>query len=243
MWISSILEYPPKLVKKLDRFCTILQDVVMHDIQQALLQTIQDRGLTKLPPLRKLAELAGKQLSAQQVKHHLEQLEKKGFLSIKKETKDILLVNGAQSRPQKSAFMTLPIYGTANCGPALSIAEEKPEGFLKLSASLLKNAKSSDLFVVKASGDSMNEAVVQNKTIEDGDYLIIDPSKSSSLKGVGEVVLSIIDGAANVKKIFKNDDHIILASESTNEYPPIYIDTASDFSVSGVVVGVMKKPQ
>jgi len=214
----------------------------MHEIQQSLLQTIQERGLRDLPPLRKLAEMTGKQLSAQQVKHHLEQLEKKGLLLINKKNGVISIETGTKTLPEKSSFVTLPIYGTANCGPALSIAEQRPEGFLKLSSSLIKGNRPKDLFVVKASGDSMNKAIVKNKTIEDGDYLIIDSSKSRSISGSGEVVLSIIDGAANIKKIFKKQDHIILTSESTKEYPPIYIDLSADFVVNGLVIDVMKNP-
>ena len=214
----------------------------MHEIQIALLNVIQERGLREFPPLRKLAEFTGKSISAQQVKHHLEQLEKKGFFSVDRKTGAIHLANNTQ-KIKKTSFVTLPIYGVANCGPALSIAEQRPEGFLKISLSLLKNKNIKDLFVVKASGNSMNKALINKKNIEDGDYLVIESLKLGGVKGVGEVVLSIIDGAANIKRIYKKQDHIVLVSDSTKDYPPIYIDHGSEFIVNGQIVEVMKNPK
>lgn len=214
----------------------------MHEIQKSLLSAIQERGIKYLPPLRKLADMAGKQLSAQQVKHHLGQLEKKGFIIINKKTKEIKTPASVFSDKKISSIVSLPIYGTANCGPASNFAENEIEGYLKISSSLLISKNADNLFVVKASGDSMNQASIKNKNIEDGDFLIVD-SKKNRPEGRGEIVLSIIDGMANVKKIFLEDNHYVLVSDSTKEFPPIFIDSSTDYVLNGTIVDVLKKPK
>ena len=91
----------------------------------------------------------------------------------------------------------------------------------------------------------MNKANIQGKTIEDGDYVIVDPT-DKNIKDM-DYVLSIIDDASNVKKITFDPDHnqIILSSESTNSYPPIYLheSEAAKFLVNGKIVQVIKKPK
>ena len=60
-----------------------------------------------------------------------------------------------------------------------------------------------------------------------------------------EIILSIIEGAANIKKYVDDKKHgqIVLISESTVNYPPIYIDQNMDYLVNGVVVQVIKSPK
>lgn len=214
----------------------------MHEIQTALLLTLEEKGIKQLPPLRKLAALMGKdKISAQQVKHHLEQLEKKGFIKIDKLTRIVSVTSSSKSDNKNLVMISLPYYGVVNCGPALNFAENKIEGYLKISKSLLRSTNINNLFVVKASGNSMNLAKINNKNIEDGDYLIVDPNKQS--EGKGEIVLSIIDGMANVKKLDKTEDYLVLSSVSTEQFPPIYIDSSVDYSMNGIVTDVLKKPQ
>ncbi len=61
----------------------------------------------------------------------------------------------------------------------------------------------------------------------------------------GDIVLSIIDGMANIKKFFLDKEHgqAILMSESTKEFPPIYIHEDDDFMINGKVVQVIKTPK
>lgn len=213
----------------------------MHDIQKALLSTIQEKGIKELPPLRKLADLIGKKISAQQVKHHLFQLEKKGFISIDQKDRTIKLLFSTHSKPSDSKIISLPVFGAVNCGPALNLAEGIPESYMKISSKALVGLSAKDLFVVRASGDSMNNALIDKKNIEDGDYLIIDQSKKN-FTGKGEVVLSIIDGAANIKKVYKDGNNLMLVSDSFKDYPPIYIDSSDEYFINGQVIQVIKKP-
>jgi hypothetical protein len=54
--------------------------VAAHPIQQAILDVLVDRGINDLS-LRELGELVGKK-SPQQIKHHLLQMVRYGFLDI-----------------------------------------------------------------------------------------------------------------------------------------------------------------
>ncbi|MEI6092779.1 MAG: S24 family peptidase, partial [bacterium] len=137
----------------------------------------------------------------------------------------------------------IPVLGVANCGVATLCAEERFEGFLRVSSSIVKKVK--DIFAIKAVGDSMNKANIKNKNIEDGDYVLIDTS-DKNIKD-RDYVLSTIEGHANIKKFIrdKDNDQIVLISESDKNYPPIIIHEKDDFSyiVEGKVIQVIKIPK
>ena len=89
----------------------------------------------------------------------------------------------------------------------------------------------------------MNRSMIDGKRIEDGDYVIVDADARDPQNG--DVVLSVIDGLANLKRFHldKPNRQIALVSESTQAFPPIYIHEDDDFFVNGKVVQVIKKPK
>ncbi len=89
----------------------------------------------------------------------------------------------------------------------------------------------------------MNKASVDGRSIENGDFVLIDCD--DKVPQDGDYVLSIIDGLANIKKFIQDDTNqqIVLLSESTADYPPIYIDPSNyDYIINGKVIRVLKKP-
>ena len=90
-------------------------------------------------------------------------------------------------------------------------------------------------------GDSMNKANFNGKNIEDGDFVIVDSEQKSPESG--HYVVSIIDEVANIKKFVPDpkNKRIILRSESSKEYLPIFIHEDDKYEISGRVVGVIKK--
>ncbi len=138
-------------------------------------------------------------------------------------------------------FVSIPVLGLADCGPAQQIAEQKPEGFVRLSKRLLPSAK--NIFAIRAVGNSMNRARVGGqKTIEDGDLVLINSAAGTPQNG--DYVLSVIDGVANIKKFFadRRNQQVTLISESKSFYPPICIHPQEcDYFVNGKVVEVIKK--
>jgi repressor LexA len=208
----------------------------MHATQEKLLALADSTNLGQLT-LRGIGELIGDS-SPQNIKHHLLQLQKKGLLRINAKKKIVERVY--PGLVQNSNLIAIPILGTANCGPAEHYAEEKIEGYLRVSARLLKKTKG--LFAVKAEGSSMCRAEVGGEKIEDGDYLLIDGRMTQPKDR--DIVLSVIDGMANIKRYYSDteNDRIILASESTKEFPPIFIHKDDNFLVAGKVVQVIKRP-
>ena len=219
----------------------------MHPIQEKLLELSKKENLAKLS-LRDMAQGVGMpKESPQKIKHHLLQLQKKGFLSIDR-AKGMMSSassesNWAKGIPHKATrLFSIPIIGTANCGPATIFAEQNFEGFLRASSKLVGRSKPAGLYAVKADGTSMNRAKIKGKRIEDGDYVIVD-SKDKSVD-TGDVVLAIIDSKATVKRFIDDraNGQIVLMADSSYDYEPIYLHPSDDFSISGKVVGIIKKP-
>lgn len=208
----------------------------MHKIQEKLLSLASSQNIGQYT-LRQIAEMIGeKNRSPQLIKHHLNQLEARGFIKIDKDKGLIERVAAGKANLSETAkLLILPIVGTANCGPATCFAENNIEGYLKISSSFLPNYSPKKLFVIQAQGLSMNKA-----GIDDGDYLIVDSTVSSPKDG--DIVIAVIDEAANVKRFVldKANNRIALLSDSTLDFPPIYIHPDDKFVVNGKVVEVIK---
>lgn len=211
----------------------------MHDTQAKLLTMARSQNLGKLS-LRQIAGFIGAEGRPQVVKYHLRKLEEAGLIQLNLEKNVIRPVQtGVASRVQ-GLFYSLPIVGAANCGPQAVFADERIEGYVKVSTKMLPRRKS-DLYALVADGPSMNRARVQEETIDDGDYVVVDSAAKSPKNG--DVVVAVIDGMATIKK-YKEDkkrNRIILEAESTENYSPIYVHESDDFNISGKVVGVIKK--
>ena len=207
------------------------------DIQ--LLKIAQKANIKKMG-LRQLGRLINesKPEHPQTVKYHLAKLDKLGLLKGKEKAKKFINLN---DKKKGSKLFNLPILGFANCGSAEVLAEENIIGYLKISPQLLNRKRQDGLFVVRAIGNSLNQAIsIPGGPVSDGDYVIVDSEQKNP--NPGEYVLSIIEGAANLKRYFKKDEQIELISESTEDISPIYIheDEKDEYFINGVVVRVMK---
>jgi len=219
----------------------------MHQIQEKLLALSNSRNLAELS-LRGMAEEIGlPEESPQKIKHHLMQLQKRGFLTIDR-AKRVMARTESQPTLAKglldsSRLFSIPVVGTANCGPATIFAEQNFQGFLRISSKLLGRSKPTGLYAIKADGSSMNRAEIKGKRIEDGDYIIID--KEDHDLNTGDVILAIVDSKATVKKFIDDraNGQIVLMAESSFDYAPIYLHQDDDFTISGKAVGVIKKPR
>lgn len=209
----------------------------MHKIQEKLLGLAKGSSIGHLT-LREIGEMIDEKFP-QKIKHHLDQLEKKGFIRQDRTHGRIDVINHEESF--NSGLVSVPLVGAANCGPATIFATENIEGYLKISPTLLKRHK--NIFAIKAQGLSMNKASIDGKKIEDGDYLIVDSSDFSPQNG--DIVLSIIDAMANIKRYIWDDENqqVVLTSDSTTDFPPIYVHSDDDFIINGKVVQVIKKPK
>lgn len=208
----------------------------MHKIQEQLLQLVDKKNLGAMT-LREIGELVNEKFP-QKIKHHLDQLEKKGLIKIDKKKGSITKALGGKI--QGTSLISVPILGTANCGPATFYTEGNFAGYLKLSSSFLKKKK--DIYAVKADGISMNRATVDGNTIDDGDYLIIDSTQTAPEDR--DIIVSVFDDVANVKRyrFDLENNRVVLLSESSADFPPIFIHEDDPFHVAGKVIQVIKKP-
>ncbi len=218
----------------------------MHPIQEKLLTLSKKNNLAQIS----LREMAGRigmpKESPQKIKHHLLQLQKKGFLTIDRAKG---MMNRAAFEPtwakgllhKASRLFSIPIIGTANCGPATIFAEQNFQGFLRASSKLVGRSKPTGLYAVKADGTSMNRADIKGKKIEDGDFVIVD-SEDKSVR-TGDIVLAIIDDKATIKRFIDDraNGQVVLKADSFFDYEPIYLHPSDDFTISGKVLGIIKK--
>ncbi|MCK5332444.1 hypothetical protein KAJ41_01105 [Candidatus Parcubacteria bacterium] len=212
----------------------------MHQVQEKILKLAEKKDISNTG-LRELARLLDVE-HPQIVKHHFEQLKKKGLIYTDLKTKKIII---AEPRGYKIAkILNIPILGSANCGEANVFAYENIEGYLKVSAGIVGKKNIDGLFIVRAIGDSLNQAKNLNGgPVENGDYIVID-GKNRNPKN-GDYVLSIIDEAANLKRYYRTNKEIRLVSESNLNIPPIVLHEddikTPNYLINGVVLKVIKK--
>lgn len=218
---------------------------LMHPIQRQLLELAKHMNLAEMT-LREMAVRIGlPDESPQKVKHHLQQLQKKGLLTIDRDGEIVratveptFAVNPGMS---EETLFAIPIVGAANCGPATLYADENIEGILRVSRRLVERSNPRGLYALKADGASMNRAQIAGRTIEDGDYVIVDSSAKAPQPN--DIVVAIIDGKATIKKFIVDtpNNQIVLRAESSYDYEPIHLHPEDDFNISGKAIAVIKR--
>lgn len=219
----------------------------MHEIQERLLALSKIENLAQLS-LREIAKrIHMPNESPQKIKHHLQQLQKKGFLTIDRAKGVMERTNTepgwARGLLEKMNYLfSIPIVGTANCGPATIYAEQNFQGFLRVSSKLIGRAKPTGLYAVKTDGASMNRAEINGRIIEDGDYVIVDSNDRTVT--TGDVVLAILDNKATIKRYIHDrvNEQIVLKADSSYDYEPIYLHASDNVLINGKIIAVIKKP-
>lgn len=177
----------------------------------------------------------------QTIKYHLGKLHEQGLLDFTEKPSNRI----EKSVLGTSHLITIPIMGSVSAGPATQEANNEVSGYLKISSSLLSSKNYKDLIALKVVGLSMNKAVINGKNINDGDYAIVDRSKRSPKNG--DRIVALLDGGlATLKKFIKDtaNNQIVLMSESSEDYLPIFVDPSDDSGslIQGTVVQVVHRP-
>jgi len=202
-------------------------------VLQAIKSYYSENGM--MPTIREIKDEAGnlglKLKSIRSFFNYLNELENKGYIQRTSEDRGIKL-RGIT----KDLFVDVPILGMANAGTALAYADQYIEGYLKVSKSIVRDKS---VFAVQISGTSMNKAKVNNKTINDGDFVLVEKKETYDYN---DKVLVIIDGLATVKIYRKFDeDNIVLAPDSTDKkHKPIFLTSEDNFVIDGKVIEVLK---
>jgi SOS-response transcriptional repressor LexA len=208
----------------------------MNETQKRLISLSQTHNIRSFG-LRELMRIVGAK-NPQTVKYHLQKLEEQGLLAnTPKSTHVNKGILGTESQ-----LITIPILGAASAGPATQLAEERAEGYLKVSSKLLRAKNTKKLYALRVVGNSMNRASIFGTTAESGDFAIVDSSARAARDG--DYIVAVVDGLANVKK-FKHDrynNRVVLISESSEDYSPIFIheDDERDGLISGKIIQIIK---
>jgi len=166
---------------------------------------------------------------------YLNALEEKGYIERTSEDRGILL-KGVNA----DTFINVPVFGASSAGAAMMFADQYIEGYMRVSKRLVKDK---NVFAVQVSGTSMNKARVNNKTIQSGDFILVDAETKEYHNG--DKVLVVIDGLATVKTYRSVDGKTIaLLPESTDKtHKPIFLTPEDDFVINGRVIDVLKMPK
>ena len=194
-----------------------------HKILGIIKQSIDGSGYA--PTVREIAEEIHVR-SPRAVSHHLEQLEKKGYIRRTADaSRNISLVAEEGEQPMKD-LVRVPLCGWTSGGEPL-LSEQNISDWLPISSRLIKQA--TDVFLLRVKGNSMAPR------IEDGDVVIV---KKQYTADPGETIVALLGDGTTVKKYLPREDHIVLQPENP-DFEPI-IAFPDEIRIQGVVKGVLK---
>ena len=179
------------------------------------------------PTVREIGEAAN--LSSPATIHfHLTKLEEKGYIKKgdnKNCTLEILVPNEYIDNAKE--IVDVPFLGKVTAGIPIE-AIEMPNEYFSLPASLIP--KSSEVFTLKVSGDSMI-----NVGIYDGDIIIVE--KRNTARNGETVVAMNQNNEATVKTFYKEDGYYRLQPENDSMDPIIL----KEVTILGKVIGLYRK--
>ncbi len=138
---------------------------------------------------------------------------------------DFVIPEGFGSRAQT---VKIPLLGSVACGIPI-FADENIEAEVSISIEMIKSGYK--YFLLRAEGDSMDEAGINN-----GDLLLIRQQQDAEN---GDRILALIDDEATVKEYNKSNGMVILKPKSNNKiHQPIIL--TDNFRIQGVIENVIK---
>jgi repressor LexA len=158
----------------------------------------------------------------------LNQLVQKGFIQRKQDGSHLLIDLGAvDQESMREETIEIPLVGDVACGVPI-LAEENI--ITKIPVSLKLARPPHKYFLLKAKGDSMNAAGINN-----GDIVLVRQQVTAEN---GDFVVALIDDEATVKEFRRNDNIITLIPRSkSGNYKPTIL--TRDFLVQGIVIATI----
>ena len=193
----------------------------LNPTQQKLYQLLAKENQNFSLSLREIAELIGVN-SHNTVEHHLQQLEKKGYIFRNKESGRI----EALKDPARD-ILYLNLYGTAQCGPEGFFAEDNIIERMPLPAKQLHIKPNS--FLVRAENDSMEPMIYS------GDLVVVEKVAEPAN---GSVVVVTQNDGAKIKKLFVENGTMVLQSLNS-KYNPIIVSQPQEVTVEGLVRNII----
>lgn len=174
------------------------------------------------PTLREINEVTGGK-SPRSASLVIDRLVESGL--IKKSGRNLILANTYSE--SSVSTIDIPLVGSVACGTPI-FAEENIQTYIPISTRMAQ--KGSTYFLLRASGDSMDQAGINS-----GDLLLIRQQDSAEN---GDKVVALINDEATVKVFEKTRDAVILRPKSKNKnHKPIIL--TDNCMIQGVVVAVL----
>ena len=159
---------------------------------------------------------------------HLKALEQKGYIVRRKHAKRNIELRDADQSGLIDWPVTIPVIASVGCDDLSIFANDQEHAYdesIDVDRKLV--AGKGDVVAVRAVGNSMNDAGIQN-----GDYILVELTQNAES---GDRVAAIIGDMVTVKKLDKRNGMVILRPESTDpKYKPIIM--SEDFKIEGKVI-------
>jgi repressor LexA len=195
--------------------------------------TVRQRGYP--PSVREIAK-AVDLASTSAVHHHLQALEREGYLERgASHSRAIRVTPAAAMRvgmpsslmPQLSADSRVyPVIGEIAAGGPIEAYQDVTET-LAVPEAVVANG---DAYVLRVRGDSMIEA-----HITDGDFVVIRPQQTAHDGDI--VVAQVEENAVTLKRFYKEKDRVRL-QPANEQYPPQFYDNVN---IQGKLIGVIRR--
>ena len=177
------------------------------------------------PSFEEIAESFGYS-SLATVHEHLSNLERKGYIRKSyNESRSIELVRSDTGTP----VIELPLLGAVAAGMPIEAIQDTET--LAVPPDMVSQRR--DNYVLRVEGNSMIE-----EQIRDGDYIVVQAQDRAE---DGQMVDALVEGeSATVKKLYREPEGQVRLQPANPTMEPILVN-ASDVSVQGIVVGVIRK--
>jgi len=182
------------------------------------------------PTVREIGERFG--FTARAAFDHLRALERKGMLQRRMSAKRVsrMLVPFDRASSRRPPAAEIPIVGRIAAGnPRLAI--ESSEGGIPISAEWFAR-RGEDVFALRVRGDSMIGAHIM-----DGDWVVVRRQEAAQ---PGEIVAAMVGDDATVKRLDRDDEHVVLKPEHPTMEPIVVKRGQGDVRILGKVVGVVR---
>jgi repressor LexA len=201
---------------------------ILNSKQKRILELIQmsleESGSS--PTIRELMLEIGVK-SPHAISHHIEALEKSGYIRRTGEAKRNLILTTKNSKNIFNDLVRVPLVGWTAGGEAI-YSEENILDWISISSRFFRTV-SDDIFLLKVKGNSMSPR------IEDGDVIIV---KKQYRAEPGQTIVALLGSETTVKKYLPRSDHIVLQPENI-EHEPIVV-FPDELRIQGIVQGVLK---
>ncbi len=196
-------------------------------VQEKIYDFIKSEIRTKkvAPSIREICKYCDL-ASTSSVHHHLNVLEKKGYIKRPKAKNRYIeiLENDFYSSDTDAEYNNIPVIGTVAAGLPI-LAVENIEGYFPVPMDYLSNET---CFMLKIKGQSMI-----NAGIYDNDMVLVRQQNTAEN---GDIIIALIDDSATCKRYFLEKDYVRLQPEN-EAFSPIYV---KELTILGKVIGLFR---